>query len=489
MSLSTPHILSEIYNRPLLVTAEKLTAILEVLNAKNSGHLELDIATLAPLINAEAGNGAAKAEARPVNEAGDQEGFVQVLDLIGSLIPRNRGFSDSSGLRSYRTLVYEVEQAINNPDVMGLVLDVDSYGGTAQGCARAARVIREASLQKPIYAHIDLNAYSAAYWLASACSRVVLSDADAGVGSIGCLAIHKEISRRAEIEGDTYTIARWGEKKAVLNLIEPLSPENGGKLQASVDQIGEAFAASVAEYRGLDVAKVVDLQAACFSGTEAIDLGLADEIASFADTCAGVVEAGRKQKKSSKSFFASGKAQKTEAEHTAQLDNQQGGNPMSLPEQLSALLEQDGADEALASVLSEKGFVTQAEAGAMVDEAAKNTQNETAKESKAVLIAQMSTAMGLAAMAGLTAAAAKEPVLEALQAEEWNVDSLGESLQAVKAGVSQRKINSTTTGDTKDGKHGLIARAEEAAAQASASPAGGKKEHGLVAKARSASKA
>lgn len=489
MSLSTPHILSEIYNRPLLVTAEKLTAILEVLNAKNSGHLEMDIAALAPFLKAEAGNGAVKAEARPVNETGEQEGLIQVFDVIGSLIPRNRGFSDSSGLRSYRTLTHQVEQAINDPEIMGLVLDVDSYGGTAQGCARAARAIRKASLQKPIYAHIDLNAYSAAYWLASSCSRVVLADADAGVGSIGCLAIHKEISRRAEIEGDTYTIARWGDSKAVLNPVEPLSSENAMKLQAHVTQIGEAFAASVAEYRGLDVSKVVDLQAACFSGAEGIDLGLADEVASFADTCASVAEAGRKQKKSSKSFFASGKAQKNKAEHTAKLDNPQGGTPMSLPEQLSALLEQDGADEAFASVLSEKGFVTQAEAGIMVEEAIKGAQLETAKESKAKFIDQMGTAVGLAAMVGLTVAAAKDPILASFHAEEWSADDLGESLQAVKAGVSQHKINSTTTGDTKDGKHGLIARAEQAATDAGASITGEKKEHGLVAKARSASKA
>lgn len=447
MNLVTPHIMGEIYNRPLLVTAEKLTAILDVLNQKNGGHLDLDIAGLAPFINAEKMDAPAKAYARPMAESEDE--FVEVLGVIGSLIPRNRGFSDSSGLRSYRTLIHEIELAVKNPATLGLVLDVDSYGGTAQGCARAAQAIREASLQKPIYAFVDMNAYSAATWLATACSKVILSDVDAGMGSVGCIAIHKELSRRAELEGDTYTIKHWGANKADFNPVQPLSGDLADKLDRSVTKLGLNFAQAVASFRNIDLQQVIDMEAACFYGQDAIDIGLADEIASFADTCAMVAEAGKKHGATSKGLVATN-------------SKGQGGTPMSLTEQFHVLLEQEGAEHELASVLSEKGFITQALADestkVAVEQAVEQAQQESAESVKAA-VGNFSAALDLAAMASLTVAEAKTNVVEAMGGESFDSAALGEALQATRAAKQGYSFTSTTTSSTTE-VHPLLAAAQ-----------------------------
>lgn len=337
------------------------------------------MAALAPLINADKMAGATKAEARVAMKSDDEH--VAVIDVIGSLIPRNRGFNDGSGLRSYRTLAHQIEVAINDPQVLGIVLDIDSYGGTAQGCARIARTIREASLHKPIYANVDMNAYSAATWIASACSKVILADADAGVGSVGCIAMHREISRRAEIEGDTYTVKYWGDKKADYNPVAPLTDDLAGKLERSVATLGLAFATSVAQHRGLSIDDVTKMQAGCFYGEEAIKVGLADDIASFSETCTMVAEDGRAKKKT------------ISIGPTASNTKGQGGNPMSIKEQFSALLAQDGGAEALAETLSEQGYVAQAtmeqsiaEACGAVEADAKGKADEQTKASVAVTV-------------------------------------------------------------------------------------------------------
>ncbi|MGL1931746.1 MAG: S49 family peptidase [Desulfotalea sp.] len=427
-------ILGEIFNRPLFVTPEKLSAILTVLNNRNGGHLDLDIAALAPMLKTDM-SGEIKAEAKPVATTEDR--YIKVIPVIGSLISRNRGFSDASGLASYRTLAHQIEIAASDPDILGIMLDIDSYGGSAQGCAGLGRVIVEAKAKKPIYAHVDMNAYSAATWIAAACSKVILADNDAGVGSIGCIAMHREISKRAELEGDKYTVKFWGDKKADFNPLEPLSDELADRLDKSVAQSGLAFAASVAKNRNLKLEDVIAMQAAAFYGSDAIDVGLADEIATFSDTCQMLADDANKKNK--KSIFTTG--------NQAIKSNGQGGTPMSIKEQFQTLLENDSAPGVLAGL----GYVPQESMDKGIAEALADSESKGNEK--------LSTAIDMASLTGLSAA----QVAPALKGD-LDPKILGSALQTIKAESGQKTITSTTTATTGDGKHPLLVEAEKQAA-------------------------
>lgn len=434
MSLITPHIVSELMSRPLLVTPDKLHAVMEVINAKNSGHLDLDLGALAPYLGADKNGAAKKAEARTVRSS-TEEKRIAVIPVIGSLISRNRGFSDSSGLRSYRTMAHEIDRCIADPEVAGIVLDVDTYGGAAAGCSRMARHIREAAEQKPIYANIDLNSFSAGTWLSSACTKVFLADEDAGMGSVGCMAIHRDISGKNEKEGEVYTMVFFGDQKVDFNSITPLTGDLKAKLQVSVNKTGMAFAKMVAEYRSLKLEDVIAWQAGCFYGEDAIKVGLADGIASFSETIAMVAEDAEKRSPKSGLFTKQGGHEAAE----------NGGNSMSTKEQLQALLTQDDAPAALA----ELGYVS---AEAMKTEHA---------EALAAQKQSFNTAVDLAAISDLNVMQVKSVIT----GDDLSTEAVSSALQIIKASNGKKEITSTTTATTKDGKHGLLAKAEKLAAK------------------------
>jgi len=52
---------------------------------------------------------------------------------------------------------------VNDPQVQGILLDIDSPGGEAGGVFELAQRIRAASTLKPVWAHANDSAYSAAY--------------------------------------------------------------------------------------------------------------------------------------------------------------------------------------------------------------------------------------------------------------------------------------------------------------------------------------
>jgi len=443
MNLATPHIVSELMSRPLLVTPDKLHAVMNVLNRKNSGHLDLDIAALAPYLGADRNDSATKAEARPVRQAQDgSEKMVAIIPMIGSLISRNRGFSDGSGLRSYRTIAFEIDRAMADRDVVGIVLDVDTYGGAAAGCARLARHIRAAAEQKPIYANIDLNCFSAGTWLASACTRVYLADEDAGMGSVGCLAIHRDISGKNEKDGEVYTLVYFGDQKVNFNSLEPLSANLKEKLQAGVTKTGMVFAEMVAQYRGLNVEDVIGWQAGCFYGADAIKVGLADGIASFSETIAMVAEDADANKRSGKTGLLTQRTQQSGRNKAAK----DGDNPMTTKEQLQAILQEDDAT----SALLELGFIPV--------ESAKKEQDKVLAGQKQ----SFSNAVDLAAISDLSVLQVKSVLL----ADDLSTKAVSAALQNVKAETGKKTFTSTTTPDSGDGKHGLLAAAEKLAAQA-----------------------
>lgn len=422
--MSIPHILTDILNRPLMVTPAKLQVIMSILDRKSEQPLGLDLSDLAHMNSISGGESAP--QQRAINTAAREESedgrLIEVIPVIGSLVSRNAGFSDSSGMRSYRTLQYELNSARRNPEVGGIILDMDGYGGMSAGCSRMSRFIREVAQEKPVWAVIDLNAYSAHYSLASACSRVILTDrSDAGVGSIGCIAIHCDISRWAEKEGLNYTVVTFGAHKADFSPYGALSKEQVAALQKSVDAHGMAFAGLVAEFRDMKLQQVLDTEARCYSGQAAIEIGLADEIATFDEAVVMLAdEISRKRLSFPQPLQEVGEMPEA----------------LSTKQRMEKLLSAEDGPAALA----ELGYVT----GESAKEAAAKAASESAAAALEVVeICQlgdvgMTTTVAML-KSGTTPAAARDQV------------------QQIRSQTSkQHQVKSTTTMATGDGRHPLV---------------------------------
>lgn len=200
---------------------------------------------------------------------------IAIIPVHGSLINR---FSGSWGyVTGYNFIRSQLSLAMGDPDVQGIVFDVNSYGGEAAGCFELCADIHAARASKPSVAVVDSNAYSAGYAIACSASHVVMTPSS-GVGSIGVLAMHVDMSKFLERVGFDVTFITSGEHKVDGNPYEPLSAEVRADIQIGVDKSRAKFVALVADHRSIEPKVVYDTEARTYRADDALALGLVDAI-------------------------------------------------------------------------------------------------------------------------------------------------------------------------------------------------------------------
>lgn len=202
---------------------------------------------------------------------------IEVIPVSGVLVSRGSHLAACETMTSYEDLRRSLSRAVADPLVERIVLDIDSPGGSAVGAFELAADIRAATAIKPITALVNFMAYSGAYLLAAACSEIVVSQTS-GVGSIGVIASHMDRSKMEEGMGVKVTTVYAGAHKNDLSPHEPLTAQSLQVLNELVQDSYQMFTQQVADYRHLDVAKVIATEAACYRGAKAIAMGLADRM-------------------------------------------------------------------------------------------------------------------------------------------------------------------------------------------------------------------
>lgn len=202
---------------------------------------------------------------------------IAIIPIQGTLVQKLGTLRPYSGMTGYDGIRQSFLTAIDDPDVTGICLDIDSPGGEVAGCFDLADEIYQARGQKPIHAILSENAYSAAYALASAADRITVPRTG-GVGSIGVIVMHVDWSQRIKADGFQVTIITYGDRKAESNPYNPLSEEAAAAIQKEVDTVGMMFVSTVARNRGVPEKEIRDTQAACFMAADGVALGLADEV-------------------------------------------------------------------------------------------------------------------------------------------------------------------------------------------------------------------
>lgn len=164
--------------------------------------------------------------------------------------------------------------------VRAIALEIDSFGGEVAGCFDLADAVRAAAARKPVRSFVAEHAYSAAYALASQGDRIVLPRTG-GVGSIGVVCMHVDVSAALEEQGIAVTLIHAGRHKIDGNPYEPLPDAVREEYGREMEGLRQLFAATVAAGRGsrLDAAGALATEARCLSGEEAVAAGLADEVA------------------------------------------------------------------------------------------------------------------------------------------------------------------------------------------------------------------
>ena len=206
-------------------------------------------------------------------------GGVAVIPVSGCLV-HGAGYGFSGMAETpYATIRSAFAAALDADDVDAIALHIDSPGGEVSGCADLADAIYAARGIKPVHAIVDDLAASAAYWIASAADRIVLSRTGM-VGSIGVIAFHTDITRALDSAGITVTTLQYGARKSDGAPTTPMTSAARQRMQADIDTMGDLFVATVARNRGIRARDVRGFEAGTFLGRDAVRAGLADAVMS-----------------------------------------------------------------------------------------------------------------------------------------------------------------------------------------------------------------
>jgi signal peptide peptidase SppA len=264
------YLASRLFGTPLLIHRPKLDVILSVVGQR-IGMADVPAMPMMDL---------AAFQRPPLASA--PEG-IAVIPIHGSLVKRSLGMEAASGLTSYGEIAAMLDAALADPQVSGILLDIDSPGGEASGSFELARRVREVAAQKPIWAVANDAAYSAAYAIAASAQRLFVTETG-GVGSIGVIALHVDQSVKDAKDGYHFTAITAGANKNDYSPHEPLSDAAKTELQGEVDRLYAIFTEHVAAMRSLDLDAVRATEAGLFFGTNAVTQGLADGVQTLEDT-------------------------------------------------------------------------------------------------------------------------------------------------------------------------------------------------------------
>lgn len=218
------------------------------------------------------------------------QGGVAVIPIMGMISHRERFsfFGVSSGA-SVERIRARLVQALADASVAVIVLYVDSPGGTVAGVAELASEIRAAREQKPVVAIVDTMGLSAAYWLASQATEIVVTPSGM-VGSIGVLQAHENRAAQMEMMGRDITLLHAGKYKVEANPFEPLSDEARAALQESIDEAYAGFVAAVAAGRGVKASVVSGGfgEGRIVDARPALALGMVDRVETVATAIARI---------------------------------------------------------------------------------------------------------------------------------------------------------------------------------------------------------
>ncbi|GGF55720.1 signal peptide peptidase SppA [Alteromonas lipolytica] len=183
-----------------------------------------------------------------------------------------------------------LRQARLDDSVKAVVLQVDSPGGSAA----ASEIIRQEILNlreagKPVIASMTTYAASGGYWISASADKIFASPSTI-TGSIGVFAALATFENTADYLGvDTDGVATTD--IAGFSTLRGIDPMYSQLIQRSIESKYQEFLTLVASERNMDINSVDNIaQGRVWIGTDALDIGLVDELGTLDDAVAAAAE-------------------------------------------------------------------------------------------------------------------------------------------------------------------------------------------------------
>jgi signal peptide peptidase SppA len=216
---------------------------------------------------------------------------IAVIPIVGEMMKGQSSLGESASTILIRR---QLRQAAADPNVVGILLAIDSPGGTVAGTADLAADVLAARKQKPVYAQIEDLGASAAYWVASQAEKVFANQATALVGSIGTYLVVDDTSAANDAQGVKTLVFRTGPLKGAGIEGSPVTDEQAAHFQQIVNDLQVHFDSAVQKARKLTDNQLAQVRSGgVFAAGEALRLKLIDGIQSLDRTREELAKAAR----------------------------------------------------------------------------------------------------------------------------------------------------------------------------------------------------
>lgn len=265
---------ARVFNTPLAIHPQKAEVIMAAL-AERLGVVSLE--NFAPRPMMFEGEEMFEDPAKEEYSAYEIIKGAAIIPIHGTLVNKLGSLHPYSGMTGYDGIRQNFLMAMNDPEVKGIAFDIESPGGECAGCFDLGDLIYSYRGVKPMVSILSEYAYSAAFCLASAADRVYIPRTG-GVGSVGTICLHVDMSKALANAGLKVTMIHFGDRKIDGHAEIPLSKEAAERMQADIDDLGEMFIAAVSRNLRLDRERVLSTQAGCFMGAKAVEVGFAHKV-------------------------------------------------------------------------------------------------------------------------------------------------------------------------------------------------------------------
>ncbi|MEM6391610.1 MAG: S49 family peptidase [Planctomycetota bacterium] len=211
--------------------------------------------------------------------AGTRGPTLAVIHMTGPIMTGDStigdGFLSSDSIGS-RTVLDALEEARDDDNIKGVILRLDSPGGSALASELIWQGVRDLAAEKPVYTSIGGMAASGGYYIASATEKIYAQPASI-LGSIGVVGGKLSMGGLYDMLGIGIHGRSRGPNADLFNSVKPFTPEQEDMVRKSMTVIYDQFLDRVTAGRGNRIADLDAVtQGRIFTGTQSIANGLAD---------------------------------------------------------------------------------------------------------------------------------------------------------------------------------------------------------------------
>lgn len=176
-------------------------------------------------------------------------------------------------------IVEKLNDAAKDPNVVGIIMHVNSPGGSVYASERVANAIKKVkSTEKPVYSVMQEMAASGGYYISAPCDKIYASN-ETWTGSIGVIIQNYNLAGLFDKYGIKEQNITTGKMKDAGSPGHEMSKEEKAYFQGLVDSAFERFVAEVSEGRDMSETSVKSLaDGRVYDGSQALENGLVDKI-------------------------------------------------------------------------------------------------------------------------------------------------------------------------------------------------------------------